>query len=66
MKEEKIIITIDKTGKIIADAQGFEGEICIKDMEVLLKDIAPVHKISKKDEYYQTQQVIQKQRIMTK
>ncbi len=66
MKEEKILITIDQYGKITADAEGFQGDICVKNLEILLKDIAPVRQIDKKDEFHQKQQVVQKQTISQK
>jgi hypothetical protein len=55
MKEECILITIDEQGRITADAKGFQGEACVKDIELLLQDIAAVQTIDKKDEYYQKQ-----------
>ncbi len=66
MREEKILITIDRYGKITADAEGFQGEVCMKDLEVLLKDIAPVQQIDKKDEFYQRQQLVQRQTVTQK
>ncbi len=66
MKEEKILIKIDQYGKITADAEGFQGEACMKDLEILLKDIAPVQQIDKKDEFHQRQQVVQQRKISQK
>ncbi len=66
MKEEKILIKIDPYGKITADAEGFQGEACMKDLEILLKDIAPVQQVDKKDGFYQKQQVVQRQKISQK
>ena len=63
---EKILIKIDPYGKITADAEGFQGEACMKDLEILLKDIAPVQQVDKKDGFYQKQQVVQRQKISQK
>lgn len=40
MKEERIIIEIDGDGRLTADAYGFEGDACLKDLEKLLADLA--------------------------
>ena len=39
MKEQKITIEISAQGQITADAEGFSGEACLKDLERLLKDL---------------------------
>lgn len=41
MKEQRITIEIDHEGRIIADAEGFTGDACIKDLERLLEGLAP-------------------------
>ena len=41
MKEQRITIEIDHEGLIIADAEGFTGDACIKDLERLLEGLAP-------------------------
>lgn len=41
MKEQRITIEIDHEGRIIADAEGFTGDTCIKDLERLLEGLAP-------------------------
>ena len=41
MKEQRIIIEIDHEGRITADADGFTGDACIKDIERLLEGLAP-------------------------
>ncbi len=40
MKEQRITIDIDREGKITADAEGFTGDACLKDLERLLEDLA--------------------------
>ena len=41
MKEQKIVIEIDHEGKLTADAEGFTGDACLKDIERLLEGLAP-------------------------
>lgn len=41
MKEQRITIEIDHEGRIIADAEGFTGDACIKDLERLLEGLSP-------------------------
>lgn len=41
MKETKIVIEIDPNGRIAADAEGFEGDACLRDLERLLDQAAP-------------------------
>lgn len=41
MKEQRITIEIDHEGRITADASGFTGDACLKDLERLLEDLAP-------------------------
>ena len=40
MKEQRIEISIYGDGKIAADAHGFSGDACLKDLEKLLEGIA--------------------------
>jgi hypothetical protein len=41
MKEQRITIEIDPEGRITADADGFTGDVCLKDLERLLEGLAP-------------------------
>lgn len=41
MKELRIQVDIDREGRITADAEGFSGDACIKDLERLLEGLAP-------------------------
>ncbi len=41
MKEQRIMIEISPEGKITADAEGFSGDACLKDLERLLEGLAP-------------------------
>lgn len=41
MKEQRITIQIDHDGRITADADGFSGDACLRDLERLLEDLAP-------------------------
>ena len=40
MKEQKINIEIDSEGSLKADAEGFSGDTCLKDLERLLDGLA--------------------------
>lgn len=39
MKEQKIIVEIDREGGITADADGFTGDVCLRDLEKLLEGL---------------------------
>lgn len=41
MKEQRITIEISNEGKITADAEGFSGDACLRDLERLLEGLAP-------------------------
>lgn len=41
MKEQRITIEIDHEGRITADAEGFSGDTCLRDLERLLEGLAP-------------------------
>ena len=41
MKEQRIKIEIDSQGRITADADGFTGDACLRDLERLLEGLAP-------------------------
>lgn len=41
MKEQRIIIEINREGRITADAEGFSGDACLRDLERLLEGLAP-------------------------
>jgi hypothetical protein len=41
MKEQRIIIEIDHDGQITAEAEGFTGDACLKDLERLLAGLSP-------------------------
>lgn len=40
MKEQRITIEIDGEGKMTADAEGFTGDACLRDIDKLLDGIA--------------------------
>lgn len=40
MKEQRITIEIDAEGGVSADAEGFEGGLCLKELEKLLEGCA--------------------------
>jgi len=41
MKEQRITIEIDYEGRITADAEGFSGSACLRDLERLLEGLGP-------------------------
>jgi len=41
MKEQRIVIEIDPQGRITADAEGFSGDACLRDLDRLLDQLAP-------------------------
>jgi len=41
MKEQRITIEIDREGRITADANGFSGDACLRDLDRLLDGLAP-------------------------
>jgi hypothetical protein len=41
MKEQRITIEINREGGITADADGFTGDACLRDLERLLEGLAP-------------------------
>jgi hypothetical protein len=40
MKEQRITVDIDRDGRVTADAEGFTGDACLKDLERLLEGLA--------------------------
>lgn len=40
MKEQRITIEIDRDGRITADAEGFSGDACLRDLDRLLEGLA--------------------------
>jgi hypothetical protein len=41
VKENKIVIEIARDGRIVADADGFDGDACLRDLERLLDEASP-------------------------
>lgn len=41
MKEQRIIVEIDREGRITADAEGFSGDTCVRELERLLEGLSP-------------------------
>ncbi len=40
MKEQRIIVEIGREGGMTADAEGFTGDACLRDLEKLLEGLA--------------------------
>lgn len=53
MPEQRIVVTIDDSGKINAETEGIKGEVCIDELQKLLGEVADLESVSKTDEYYQ-------------
>lgn len=41
MKEQKIVISISHEGQITADAEGFSGDTCLRELDKLLEGLSP-------------------------
>ena len=41
MNERTVVVTIAPDGTITADAEGFSGDACVRDLERLLDGLAP-------------------------
>lgn len=41
MKEQRITVDIDPDGSITADADGFTGDACLRELERLLEGLGP-------------------------
>jgi len=55
MKEQRIQIDIDREGRITADAEGFSGDACLKELDRLLDGLAPTwERIDRKDAPHDT------------
>lgn len=48
MKELRIEIEIDRDGRISADAEGFSGDACLRDLEKLLDGLAEWQEVERK------------------
>lgn len=53
MPEQKIVLTIDDEGGIIAKTSGFKGESCLTALDELLELEGVVSNVKKTDEYHQ-------------
>lgn len=41
MKEQRIVVEIGSDGRISADAEGFSGDACLRELERLLEGLSP-------------------------
>lgn len=53
MPEQKIVLTIDDEGAIVAKTSGFKGDSCLEALDVLLQLEGVVSQMKKTDEYHQ-------------
>jgi len=66
MKEQRIVIEIDPEGRLTADAEGFNGDTCLKDLERLLEGIAsPWEQVERKPDAGERLVVGRSQRTLT-
>ena len=56
MAEQRIIVTIDENGKINAATDGLKGEVCLSELQELL-DMENLQSVKKTDEYYQANEL---------
>lgn len=52
MQEYNIIIDIDENGNIKAETKGMKGDICINELDDILKDIQGKQSCKNKPEFY--------------
>ena len=57
MQEFKIEIEIDENGNLNAETKGMEGEICITELEEILKGIEGEQSYKNKPEFYKKSKV---------
>ncbi|MBH24060.1 MAG: hypothetical protein CMH57_06345 [Myxococcales bacterium] len=50
MKEQTIIIEIDGEGRLTADAEGFSGDACVKELEKLLDGLGQWESVERKED----------------
>jgi DUF2997 family protein len=48
MKEQRITMEIDCDGRITAEAEGFSGDACLRDLEKLLDGLADWESVERK------------------
>ncbi|MDP8162368.1 hypothetical protein QJU89_02435 [Pasteurella skyensis] len=63
MSEQKITIIIDENGKIDAKTDGIKGEMCLNELSGLLAMETELMKISKTDDFYQTNELHTKRTV---
>lgn len=52
MREYKIIVEIDRDGKVFSETKGFHGPMCIQALDDLFKDIVEFDAVNNTDDYY--------------
>ena len=63
MKEQRIVIEIDRNGGITADAEGFVGGTCIAELERLLDGLSPLPATVERKPDEKTATVVRKQTV---
>ncbi|GEM_PF-4692957 len=52
MKEFKVIVDIDREGKIKMETKGFSGSSCVDEIQEILKGLMEIEKLEKTSEFY--------------
>jgi Protein of unknown function (DUF2997) len=66
MAEQKIIITIDENGRIVAETQGIKGEACLTELEALLGSSLEIASLKTTDEFQQETKIDNQQQLKSK
>jgi len=53
MQEYNVVIEIDEDGNIKAETKGMKGEVCVNELDEILKDLDGKHSFKNKPEFYQ-------------
>lgn len=65
MKENKIIVVINKDGSLNLETKGIKGQKCVSELDALLKDINDINKFTNTAEFFeQDEKEIEKGKIV--
>jgi hypothetical protein len=56
MQEYNVIIEIDEDGNIKAETKGMKGEVCVGELDEILKGLDGEQEFKNKPEFYQNQE----------
>jgi len=57
MKEYNVVIEIDEDGNIKAETKGMKGDICVDELDEILKGLEGEQKFKNKPEFYQSRSI---------